>query len=106
MSKQVLKQRPSLESINMAEVTAKEEILLGSDESPTLKHLYSDLMHRLSQDIPDDQVSTVGRKIILEKKRNILSRKKPQLFKNKDITVFYCTEGGSTTYYYHLASTS
>ena len=56
----------------MAEVIAREEILIEADDSPTLKKLYSNLMHRLSQDIPAERVSTVGRKIILEKKRKIL----------------------------------
>lgn len=74
MSKQQLKFRPSIISNNLAEQVANEEI--KSESSDSLKKMYSDLMDQLFIDnIPQNQISIVGQKIIIERKRNILKQK-------------------------------
>lgn len=74
MSKVLLKLKPSSLSNNLAGEAATEE-LRKTDNFETLRKAYLNLMHQLEMDgVPKEKVSTVGQKIIKEKK--IALRKK------------------------------
>ena len=71
MGKQELKLKPSILSNNLAEQVANEE-LKKTENFDTLKTFYRNLMHQLEMDgIEKIKISTVGKKIVLEKKRAI-----------------------------------
>jgi hypothetical protein len=62
---------PSLTSRNLADVVAREE-LKKTDNYTTLKELYVKLLSQLAVDgIPHELLSSIGQKIIVEKKRTI-----------------------------------
>lgn len=68
-------------SINLATTAAKEELL--NEKSNTLKKTYEDLMDQLEMDgYEKTQISTIGQKIIVEKKQNIL---KSQGWNNEEL---------------------
>lgn len=71
MSGQQLKFKPSIQSNSLAEQVANEE-LRKTDNFETLRSYYRKLMNQLQIDgIPDEKISTIGQKIIIEKKRLI-----------------------------------
>lgn len=71
MSEQSIKLKPSITSNNLAEQVATEE-LKKTDNFDTLRKSYLNLMHQLEIDgIPKEKISTVGQKIVIEKKRSI-----------------------------------
>jgi len=71
LSELPVKSKPSLISNNLAETVAKEE-LKETGDFDTLRTTYLNLMHQLEIDgIPKEKISTIGQKIVIEKKRNI-----------------------------------
>lgn len=71
MAQDVAKFRPSSESNKLAEQVATEE-LRKTQNYDTLRKSYLNLMHQLEIDgIPREKISTVGQKIVVEKKRSI-----------------------------------
>ena len=75
MSKELPVVRPSITSNNLAENVANEE-LRKTDNFETLKDSYLKLMQQLEIDgIPKEKISTVGQKIVVDKKRNIMKKK-------------------------------
>jgi len=71
LAKQELKLKPSILSNSLAEQVANEE-LKKTENFDTLRSFYKNLMDQLFIDgIPRIKVSTVGKKILLEKKRSI-----------------------------------
>lgn len=68
---QEVKFKPSNESNSLAEQVANEE-LRKTENYETLRKSYLNLMHQLEIDgIPKEKISTVGQKIVIEKKRAI-----------------------------------
>lgn len=64
----------SHQSINLATIAAQEE--LSNDKTKTLKKTYENLMDQLEIDgYKKNQISTIGQKIVVEKKQNILKSK-------------------------------
>ena len=98
MSEQILKPRPSITSNNLAEQVANEE-LRKTDNFDTLKKSYLNLLHQLHMDgILKEEIIHTGRKIIIEKKRNIKKQEGASLEEIKDISI------GS--WYYEIAKTT
>jgi hypothetical protein len=65
----------STETFRLAEEIAKLEIQTNK-ENPTLKQSYINLMNQLEIDgVPKEKISTIGSKIILEKKKKQLAGK-------------------------------
>lgn len=63
--------KPSIQSNSLAEQVANEE-LKKADNYDTLRKTYLNLMHQLEIDgIPKEKISTIGQKIVVEKKRAI-----------------------------------
>jgi len=87
LSALVVKYKPSITSNTLAEAVANEE-LKKTDNFDTLKKSYLDLLHQLHIDgIPKDKIIHTGRKIIIEKKRNIKKQEGASLDEIKDISI-------------------
>jgi len=87
LSKQDVKFKPSLQSNNLAEQVASEE-LKKTDNFDTLRKSYLNLMHQLEIDgIPKEKISTVGQKIVIEKKRAIKKLQGASLEEIKKINI-------------------
>jgi len=82
-----VKFRPSITSNNLAEAVANEE-LKKTDNFETLRTSYLNLMHQLEIDgIPKEKISTVGQKIVIEKKRVIKKEQGASLEELKKINI-------------------
>lgn len=87
LSEQEVKFKPSIQSNNLAETVANEE-LRKTDNFDTLRKSYLNLMHQLEIDgIPKHKISTVGQKIVIEKKRNIKKLQGASLEEIKKINI-------------------
>ena len=87
MSKLELKFKPSILSNNLAETAANEE-LLKADNHKSLTASYLKLMNQLEMDgIPKHKISSIGQKIIIEKKRNIRKQQGASLEEIKKINI-------------------
>jgi len=87
LSELIVKIKPSITSNTLAEQVASEE-LKKTDNYITLKQTYLNLMHQLEIDgIPKEKVSTVGQKIVIEKKRTIKKKQGASLEEIKKINI-------------------
>jgi len=87
LSELVVKFKPSITSNNLAETVANEE-LRKTDNFDTLRKSYLNLMHQLEIDgIPKEKISTIGQKIVVEKKRNIKKSQGVSLEEIKKINI-------------------
>jgi len=87
LSELVVKFKPSITSNNLAETVANEE-LRKTDNFDTLRKSYLNLMHQLEIDgIPKEKISTIGQKIVIEKKRNIKKQQGASLEEIKKLNI-------------------
>jgi len=87
LSEQSIKFKPSITSNNLAQQVATEE-LKKTDNFDTLRKSYLNLMHQLEIDgIAKEKVSTVGQKIVIEKKRSIKKSEGASLEEIKKINI-------------------
>lgn len=87
LSELQVKFKPSIISNNLAEAVANEE-LKKTDNFDTLRTSYLNLMHQLEIDgIPKEKISTIGQKIVIEKKRNIKKQQGASLEEIKKINI-------------------
>lgn len=87
MSELEIKSKPSILSNNLAESVANEE-LKKTDNFDTLRTSYLNLMHQLEMDgIQKEKISTIGQKIVIEKKRNIKKQEGASLEEIKKISI-------------------
>ena len=82
-----VKVKPSIQSNNLAQLVADEE-LKKTDNFQTLRQSYLNLMHQLEIDgIPKEKISTVGQKIVIDKKRTVKKSQGASLEELKKINI-------------------